>query len=128
MIGRIRFTDLALWSLLLLLESAAQISLKLGGRDVQALPIGLHWLVTSLQIPWVWLGGVCYLGSFLAWMLILRNTQLSLAFPVSAAIYIVIIPASWLLLGEQIDIARAFGALLIAAGVAVMGVKWPRTD
>lgn len=128
MTGRIAVADLALWFLLLFLESAAQLSLKLGGLEVQALPIGLHWLVASLHSLWVWLGAGCYLGSFLTWMLILRKTQLSLAFPVSAAIYIVIVPASWFLLGEQIDITRALGAILIAAGVAVMGFEWPRTE
>lgn len=128
MSGRIPLVGMALWSLLLLLESTAQISLKLGGRTVQALPVGLDWLVTALHSPWVWLGAGCYMGSFLAWMLILRRTQLSLAFPVSAAIYIVTVPASWLLLGEQISLARILGALLIAAGVAVMGFEWPRTD
>lgn len=126
MIGRA--AGAALWILLLLLESTAQISLKLGGRGVQDLPIGPEWAATALQSPWVWLGACCYIGSFLTWMLILHQTQLSLAFPVSAAIYIVIIPASWLLLGEQVGLARASGAVLIAAGVAVMGFEWPRTD
>lgn len=116
-----------LWAALVFMEAGAQICLKLGGGAVLDIAVGPSWFEAALLSPWVWLGGACYIGSFFVWMLILRTTQLSLAFPSSAAIYIVIVPASWALLGESMDLGRLGGTLLVAAGVAVMGLEWRRT-
>ncbi|MFK3797796.1 MULTISPECIES: EamA family transporter [unclassified Pseudomonas] len=115
-----RAASVGLWALLIGFESAAQLALKVGGDALTSLPFGLDWLLASLTNLAV-LGAVgCYVGSFLSWMLILRRSSLSLAFPLSSLVFVVVLLGSWLWLGEHISPLHWLGVWVIIGGIALL--------
>lgn len=115
-----RSTSVALWALLITSESTAQIAMKLGGDDLTNMSFGVNWLITALTNPAVLVAVGCYMASFLIWMLILRSTRLSVAFPLSSLVFVGVLLGSWLGLGEQISWLRWVGVLIIIGGIALM--------
>jgi drug/metabolite transporter (DMT)-like permease len=121
-LGRIRLNRLfLLWVLLLLSDTGGQLFLKLGSASVVGVPFGPDWVIHAVTAPWVLAGIVCYASSFLLWMVILNQSSLSFAFPVTALVYISVLLASWLTLGETIDMWRWAGVAIILIGVFVLG-------
>lgn len=115
-----RSTSVALWTLLITSESTAQIAMKLGGDDLTNTAFGLHWLATALTNPAVLVAVGCYAASFLIWMLILRSTHLSVAFPLSSLVFVGVLLGSWLALGEHISWLHWIGVLIIIGGIALL--------
>jgi drug/metabolite transporter (DMT)-like permease len=115
-----RFASLALWVLLIAFESGAQVSLKLGGDGLSAIPFGVDWLLAALSSIAVMVAVGCYIGSFLTWMLILRSSKLSLAFPLSSLVFVVVLMVSWLGLGESISPLHWLGVCVIIGGIVLL--------
>jgi drug/metabolite transporter (DMT)-like permease len=115
-----RFASLALWVLLIAFESGAQVSLKLGGDGLSAIPFGVDWLLAALSSIAVMVAVGCYIGSFLTWMLILRSSKLSLAFPLSSLVFVVVLMVSWLGLGESISPLHWLGVVVIIGGIVLL--------
>jgi drug/metabolite transporter (DMT)-like permease len=109
-----------LWALLIGSESIAQIAMKLGSAGLASLPMGLDWLKAALSSPGVLVAIACYVFSFFTWMLILRITTLSKAFPLSSVVFVAVLLGSWLGLGEHISGLHWLGVLVIVAGIGVM--------
>jgi hypothetical protein len=76
-----RLGTLVLWALLIGFESAGQIASKVGGDQLGQMDFTLQWLLAVADNPGVWVAIACYIGAFFVWMLILRRSSLSLAFP-----------------------------------------------
>jgi drug/metabolite transporter (DMT)-like permease len=119
-LGRVGMLVL-LWVSFLTIECTAQMGLKLGSGAVSELPFGIAWLELALSSPWVQLGILCYALAFVFWMLILDKMDLSLAFPLSAMVYVVVMIASAIGLHETLTPLHWLGVALIVAGVCVMG-------
>lgn len=115
-----RFASLALWVLLIAFESGAQVSLKLGGDGLSAIPFGVEWLLAAVSSVAVMVAVGCYIGSFLTWMLILRSSKLSLAFPLSSLVFVVVLMVSWLGLGETISPLHWLGVCVIIGGIVLL--------
>jgi drug/metabolite transporter (DMT)-like permease len=115
-----RSTSVALWAMLITSESTAQIAMKLGGDDLTTTPFGLNWLTAALTDPAVLVAVGCYMSSFLIWMLILRSTRLSVAFPLSSLVFVGVLLGSWLGLGEHISWLHWVGVLIIIGGIALL--------
>jgi drug/metabolite transporter (DMT)-like permease len=115
-----RFASLALWVLLIAFESGAQVSLKLGGDGLSAIPFGVEWLLAAVSSVAVMVAVGCYIGSFLTWMLILRSSKLSLAFPLSSLVFVVVLMVSWLGLGENISPLHWLGVCVIIGGIVLL--------
>ena len=110
-----------LWVLFLAVECTAQMSLKLGSGSLENIDFGREWLTIALESPWVELGIVCYLLAFVFWMLILDKMELSLAFPLSGMVYVVVMVASTFGLHEALTPLHMLGVGVIVIGVCVMG-------
>jgi drug/metabolite transporter (DMT)-like permease len=115
-----RGATIGLWALLIGTESAAQLALKIGGDGLAAMPFGLDWLLAALSNIAVLTAVGCYIGSFLSWMLILRRSSLSLAFPLSSLVFVVVLLGSWLGLGEHISTLHWLGVWVIIGGIALL--------
>ena len=76
--------------------------------------------VTSLASSFVWLGIVFLILSFVTWLYVLKHLPLSLAFPVSQVIHVMVPLGSWLILGEWISPIRWCGIALVLLGLAVV--------
>jgi drug/metabolite transporter (DMT)-like permease len=115
-----RLGTLVLWALLIGFESAGQIASKVGGDQLGQMDFTLHWLLAVADNPGVWVAIACYIGAFFVWMLILRRSSLSLAFPLSSLVFVGVLLGSWLGLGEQISVLHWVGVAVIMGGVALL--------
>ena len=115
-----RMGTMVLWALLIALESAGQIATKVGGDQLGQMDFSLQWLQAVLLNPGVWMAIACYIGAFCVWMLILRRSSLSLAFPLSSLVFVGVLLGSWLGLGEHISALHWAGVAVIIAGIALL--------
>lgn len=115
-----RLGTIVLWALLIGFESAGQIATKVGGDQLGQMDFNLQWLAAVAVNPGVLLAISCYIGAFFVWMLILRRSSLSLAFPLSSLVFVVVLLGSWLGLGEQISLLHWVGVLVIIGGIALL--------
>lgn len=76
----------------------------------------------ALTKPMTWLGIIFWAVELIAWMVVLEYVPLSIAFPMMASSYVVIVLAGACLFKETITYRHAAGVLLITAGVTCVGV------
>ena len=107
----------ATWALLLALDVAIQVAMKLAGDELHAIPFGVVWIRTALTSPPIWIALIGYLATFVLWLAILHASPLGAAFPVTALVYVFVPICGWLLLGEDFRPGQAAGIALILAGV-----------
>lgn len=115
-----RLGTVVLWALLIGFESAGQIATKVGGDQLGQMDFNLQWLLAVAVNAGVWFAIVCYIGAFFVWMLILRRSSLSLAFPLSSLVFVGVLLGSWLGLGEQISVLHWVGVAVIMGGIALL--------
>lgn len=74
-----------------------------------------------ISSPKFLLGAVFYVMSFLTWLIILSEKELSYIFPIITGLgYISIIFASYIFLREEITIFRLMGIILIGLGIILI--------
>ena len=113
----------ALWLLNLVLDTFGQVAFKSAART-PAFAQELGWLSLARQ-PLVWLGLACYCVEFFSWLAFLSLVPLSIAVLLASInIVSVMLAARWLF-GEHGGPLRTAGILLIAAGVAIVGLGAP---
>ena len=117
---------LAAWALLLVFETVCQISLKLAGRVTGAFDFSLDAFRHAIVVPWLWLAIGCYVGAFLAWMTILRESTLSAAFTTSALVFVAVMCSSYLVFGEHITWLQLAGSAVIVGGILLLGADEPQ--
>lgn len=104
-----------------LLNSAAQILLKAGVRHTGVISLQFPALVKaglSLAVnPFIIVALACYVVSVVFWLLALSRTAVSIAYPMLSIGYIVTALVGWLYLGEQMNLTRWAGILVIIIGV-----------
>ncbi|WP_338580071.1 transporter [Pseudomonas sp. ML2-2023-6] len=115
-----RLGTIVLWALLIALESSGQIATKVGGDQLGQMDFTLQWLHAVMLNPGVWIAIACYIGAFFVWMLILRRSSLSLAFPLSSLVFVGVLLGSWLGLGEHISTLHWIGVAVIIGGIALL--------
>ena len=115
-----RFGTVVLWALLICTESAGQLFTKVAGNQLGQMDFNLQWLAAVAVNPGVLLAIACYIGAFFVWMLILRRSSLSLAFPLSSLVFVVVLLGSWLGLGEHISLLHWVGVGVIIVGIGLL--------
>lgn len=104
--------------------AVAQILLKMGVNEVFPQGLNLSLRVFSAFLSWrVLCGFVLYAGSSLLWLMVLSKRDLSYAYPMIAAGYVVVVFLSWLVFKEHVPMLRIAGLALICLGVAVVGLS-----
>lgn len=87
----------------------------------------LAWLESLLHLKFslVSLGGcLCYVVSFLLYLLLVSRSELSLLYPLAAGISCVcVMVASALILRESISLLNWLGAALIAVGILLVNLN-----
>ncbi|MEP6809142.1 MAG: EamA family transporter [Chthoniobacterales bacterium] len=76
--------------------------------------------IAGLTSPLVWLGILFVILSFISWLYVLKHLPLSVAFPASQAVHVLVPITSWLVLGELISPTRWCGIALVLVGLAVV--------
>ena len=105
------------WLALVMVEIVTQLSLKFAGQATGGFDFSAHAFARALGSGWLWLAIVSYFGCFLLWMLILRHSDLSRAFPTSAIVFVAVMLTSLLVLHEPIGIVQLLGAAIIVTGI-----------
>ena len=68
----------------------------------------------------MWAGTALVILSFITWLYVLKHLPLSIAFPVSQVIHVLIPLSSWLVLGERISWIRWGGIALVLTGLVIV--------
>ena len=76
--------------------------------------------LTTLASPMVWVGMLFTLISFITWLYAIKHLPLSVAFPASQAVHVLVPLSSWLILGELISPLRWCGIALVLLGLALI--------
>ncbi len=87
------------------------------------LHVSVQWSwtgLTTLASPLVWIGMLLTIVSFITWLYALKHLPLSVAFPASQAVHVLIPLSSWLILGEHISFLRWCGIALVLSGLALV--------
>jgi drug/metabolite transporter (DMT)-like permease len=83
--------------------------------------VGLHLLKLIVQRRYLILAIFCMAISFFSFMALVQTEPLSFAVPASAASFILETALAKLVLKENVGIKRAAGALIVLAGVVLLG-------
>ena len=113
------------WGVLLVFETVCQISLKMAGEVTGAFDFSAAAFRHALGTPWLYVAIVCYVGAFLAWMTILRQSTLSAAFTTSALVFVAVMLSSWLVFGEHVGPLQLVGSAVIVCGILMLGADEP---
>jgi drug/metabolite transporter (DMT)-like permease len=98
-----------------------ELLLKRGAADTANLSARWSWTgLTGLASIYVWVAIVFVILSLITWLYVLRYIPLSIAFPISQAVHVLVPLGSWFVLGENIVTMRWIGIALVSLGLAVV--------
>ncbi|ENN84900.1 hypothetical protein RHSP_19304 [Rhizobium freirei PRF 81] len=81
-----------------------------------------HTLVAAMGKPVTWLGIIFWAVELFGWTAVLESVPLTIAFPLMALSYVVIVFAGAVIFKEHINLRHATGVFFVTAGVACVGV------
>ena len=98
----------------------SELLLKRGASNTANPAQAWSWTgVTGLASPLVWLGIIFVIISFISWLYVLRYIPLTVAFPLSRVVDILVPLGCWFFLGEAVSPRRWCGIALVIIGLAV---------
>ena len=107
----------------------SELLLKRGASDTANLAQAWSWTgVTGLASPLVWSGIIFVIISFISWLYVLRYIPLTIAFPLSRVVDILVPLGCWFFLGEAISTRRWCGIALVVIGLAVTATPVARLE
>lgn len=107
----------------------SELLLKRGALETANLSQNWSWTgVTGLLSPLVWLGIFFVIISFLSWLYVLKYIPLSVAFPLSRVVDVLVPLSCWLILGESISARRWCGIALVVIGLAIVAKPVARLE
>jgi drug/metabolite transporter (DMT)-like permease len=124
-LSRSRTAVLASWIIVLALGALCQIALKYAGLETGPFDFSSRAFTAAAASVWLWVAVVCYVGEFVAWMVILRDSSLSSAFPTGAIVLVVLLLASRFLFDEPVGWLKLVGSAMIVGGVLLLGPDHP---
>lgn len=120
----------AAYYLLILLNTAllvcGQLLWKSGLQQQPAAFASLRSITALLLSPYILGGLFIYALATVLWLYILSKAPLSIAYPTQSLAYIATIFAAYFLYGEPLSLLKLGGALLILAGVSLIGLSAAR--
>lgn len=108
--------------LLLAIDTAATVLLKLAGERIGAFEMAVPWLRRIVREPLVLAILGCYLASFLTYTSLLKYAAVGPAYAAAHGQVVTVLIVSMLWFGERLTAVQAMGSALIVAGIVVLGV------
>jgi len=100
---------------------ASELLLKRGATEVADPNSALSWTgINGLTSSLVWWAILLVIVSFASWLYVLKYIPLTVAFPLSRVVDVLVPISCWLLLGEIISVRRWCGIALVIAGLALV--------
>ena len=84
--------------------------------------------VTSLASPFVWSAIVIIMLDLVIWLYVLKYIPLSIAFPLSRAVDVLVPISCWLILAEAISPRRWCGIALVIIGLVIVAKPAARLE
>jgi drug/metabolite transporter (DMT)-like permease len=107
-----------------------ELLLKMGATETAHIA-SAKWAWTGLAglaSLYVWLGIPLIILSLLTWLHVLRYIPLSIAFPISQVVHVLVPLCSWVFLGEWISSLRWCGIALVSLGLALVAKPVARLE
>ncbi len=99
----------------------SELLLKRGASEVAEPNSAFSWTgINGLASPLVWWAIVLIIASFISWLYVLRYIPLSIAYPLSRVVDILVPLGCWIFLGERISALRWCGIALVVIGLALV--------
>jgi drug/metabolite transporter (DMT)-like permease len=115
--------------LTVLLVTASELFLKRGAVEAPRLSPGVNWTgVSGLASLNVWYGILFVIASFISWLYVLRFIPLTIAYPLSNFVHVLIPLSSWAFLNELISVQRWCGIALVLVGVLIVAKPVARME
>jgi drug/metabolite transporter (DMT)-like permease len=109
--------------------TVSELLLKRGASETANAAISWSWTgINSMASPLVWWGILCVIASFLSWLYVLKYIPLTIAFPLSRVVDVVVPLCCWIFLGEAISMRRWCGIALVVIGLAVVAKPVARLE
>jgi drug/metabolite transporter (DMT)-like permease len=124
------FQSLLLLIPAILSSTTGQLFLKMGMSQVGDFAFTPNAILAVLpQVilnPYIWLGFIGFMGGTVFWLAVLSRAPLSLAYPILALSYFVVVIEAWLILGEPLTWQLLVGVGIIFVGVIIVGLSEER--
>ena len=89
----------------------------------------LSWSgINGLLSPLVWWAILLIVASFLTWLYVLKYIPLTVAFPLSRVVDVLVPLGCWFFLGETISRWRWYGIALVIIGLAIIAKPVARLE
>jgi undecaprenyl phosphate-alpha-L-ara4N flippase subunit ArnF len=99
----------------------SELLLKRGATEVAEPNSALSWTgLNGLASPLVWWAILLIIASFVSWLYVLRYVPLSVAYPLSRVVDVLVPLGCWFFLNEQISALRWCGIALVVTGLALV--------
>ncbi len=108
---------------LMFFDTLTQVSFKLSSSHAGVFLPEFSWLLKVFLNPWVWGAVIGYLGSFVAWMTLLKRAPVGPAFAVSHLDVVTVLIISVAYLGEKLSALQVVGALCIMLGIVFLSLS-----
>ena len=106
-----------------------ELLLKRGASETADPNSSWSWTgLNGLGSIYVWIAIVFVIISLITWLYVLRYLPLSVAFPISQAVHVLVPLGSWLILGENIVTLRWIGIALVSLGLAIVAKPVARLE
>ena len=100
---------------------ASELLLKRGATDVAEPDSAWSWTgINGLISPLVWWAILLIIASFISWLYVLRYIPLTIAYPLSRVVDVLVPLGCWIFLGEFISTLRWCGIALVVVGLALV--------
>jgi len=99
----------------------SELLLKRGATEVAEPESGFSWTgINGLASPLVWWAILLIIASFISWLYVLRYIPLSMAYPLSRVVDVLVPLGCWFFLAEHISALRWCGIVLVVTGLALV--------
>ena len=107
----------------------SELLLKRGASEVAAPDSAFSWTgINGLASGLVWWAILLIIASFISWLYVLRYIPLSIAYPLSRVVDILVPLGCWIFLGERISALRWSGIALVVIGLALVAKPIARME
>ena len=99
----------------------SEFLLKRGATDVAEPDSAFSWTgINGLTSPLVWWAILLIIASFISWLYVLRYIPITVAYPLSRVVDVLVPLGCWIFLGEFISTLRWCGIALVVIGLALV--------
>ena len=106
-----------------------ELLLKAGAKATADPSTSWSWIgITGLASPLIWLAIVVMLIDLVIWLYVLKYIPLSIAFPLSRLVDVLVPISCWLILKEGISSLRWCGIALVIIGLAIVAKPAARLE